>query len=484
MQQQDGVRNIAWSARAGSSRHASPVTPLWQARSCRIPTFMKVSVLSSTAIAAACIAGSLGAQEPDTAPKPAATLRSIEAQLKSKAEEEARLIEEAAARAREIQSLRYRLIETANTIQDSEREIARIETELVRLSAEEMDAEADLRAEQATLSEVLAALQAFELSQPPALLVSPDDANEAARAALLLSEAAPALAEKASRLRETVERLSAARDALARERQNYVDTANALAARRQVLTETLSEAERKRDVAERLATAAQKETAQLAARATSLKGVVDRLQRFSYSITPRIKPPRKSPPSEMAAGAGAGAGIAIIPKPKPDEAPTLAAAPDRPTITRQTRTAPYKPARSFAKAKGALRPPVVGDLVSRFGEADAEGARFDGIRIAVRDQAIVTAPYEARVVFAQRWGPTGNMIVLDVGDGYHILLMGLGNFLIDAGQSVNAGQPIAQMTENARTLDLQIRKDGEPVDPGAWFDTKQKVARTIAESAS
>jgi len=253
MQQQDGVRNIAWSARAGSSRHASPVTPLWQARSCRIPTFMKVSVLSSTAIAAAWIAGSLGAQEPDTAPKPAATLRSIEAQLKSKAEEEARLIEEAAARAREIQSLRYRLIETANTIQDSEREIARIETELVRLSAEEMDAEADLRAEQATLSEVLAALQAFELSQPPALLVSPDDANEAARAALLLSEAAPALAEKASRLRETVERLSAARDALARERQNYVDTANALAARRQVLAEDLAGAitERERKEAAR-----------------------------------------------------------------------------------------------------------------------------------------------------------------------------------------------------------------------------------------
>ncbi|MEO0833137.1 MAG: peptidoglycan DD-metalloendopeptidase family protein [Pseudomonadota bacterium] len=419
-------------------------------------------------------------------------LQEIEDALRSKAAEEAQLKKEAEARAQEIRKLRYRLIETADSIQDSEREIARIERELVRLEAEEKEMAEKLAAEQSNLSAVLAALQAFEMSQPPALLVSPDDANRAARAALLLSEAAPALATRAEDLRGLVDQLTAARTALADQRVAYERTAISLASRRRFLADDLKVKEAERDVADRLAAAAQRETATLAARATSIKDVVARLRAVAHSITPRPKPPRVQPANALAIdGAGApGAGDpAIDTTDEPDGIQIIAegardnASPGRrgsnqrgqakrPTLRREDVATVFKPAISFVQARGALKMPVVGRITTKFGQRDKLGDRADGIRIAVRDQAIVTAPYEAKVVFAQPWELTGNMIVLDVGGGYHMLMLGVGRFLVDEGQIVKAGEPLAEMTGAQATLDVQVRRNGEPVNPAQWFSSK------------
>ncbi len=439
--------------------------------------------------------------EDPAAPTPETSLIDLEQRLKDTEAEETRLRLEAEERSEEIRALRYRVIETANAIQESERETARIERELERLGAEEAELAEQLSAEEGNLSEVLAALQAFELSRPPALLVSPEDANRAARAASLLSDAAPALAEKANRLRALVEQLTLARTGLSDQRANYERTANALVARRRVLNELLARKETERDVAARLAAAAQKETARLAAQATSLKGVVDRLQRLAHAVTPRIKPVRGAPsvptPAGPAGPAGSGGddvvagvdpsgpagegqpGIAIIDGSAVVSGTDLTAETNAPR-TSVAPTAPgeaFRPARSFTSARGALRPPVVGRIVGRYGQPGEDGDRLEGIRIESRSQAIVTAPYEARVVFAQPYGPI-NMIVLDVGGGFHILLIGIGEFLVDAGQIVNAGEPLAEMTEKARFLDLQVRKNGEPVNPSQWLS-----AKTVEEMA-
>ena len=420
---------------------------------------------------------------------PAGTLREIEDALKTKAAEEARLKQEAETRAQEIRKLRYRLIETADSIQDSEREIARIERELTRLEAEEKDAAVKLQAEQGNLSEVLAALQAFELSQPPALFVSPDDANRAARAALLLSEAAPALAEKAQTLKDLVEQLTSARNNLADQRAAYERTALSLASRRKFLADDLETKERERDVADRLAAAAQRETATLAARATSIKGVVERLREVAHSITPRPKPPKPArqdaatalaqAPDEPANGessapsttdSNAPKGIAIINR---SDTETSSTSPTGlASIRREDVATLFKPATSFVQARGVLKMPVVGRIAKKFGQRDKLGDRFDGLRITARNGAIVTSPYEAKVAFAQNWEPTGNMIVLDVGGGYHILMMGIGGFLVEAGQIVNAGEPLAEMAGENAALDLQIRRNGEPVNPAQWFSAK------------
>jgi len=91
------------------------------------------------------------------------------------------------------------------------------------------------------------------------------------------------------------------------------------------------------------------------------------------------------------------------------------------------------------------------------------------VRYADAPNAIVTAPYRASVAFARFYPPTGNLIVLDVGAGYHILLMGFGSFLVEEGQTVDLGEPVAVMTGDAPRLDLEIRQSQEPVNPALWL---------------
>ena len=375
-------------------------------------------------------------------------LLEVEERLKDQAEEERRLREEAQAREKEIASLRHNLIETAHALQEAERKITALEASIDDLEAEKSEAETALSVESGNLSDVLAALQSLEMSRPPALLVTPDDANEAARAAMLLSDAAPALEERASALRAAIDRLASLSAALDRDKSALLEANEELAARRDVLTELTAQKEEERDVAERLAAAAQRETARLAARATSLRDLLRRLERLAHSVTPRLKPPPPAP-----------------------ETPALASPASPPSIKREA-PAPYVAARRFADAKGALRPPVAGRLTGQFGRVRPEGGRFEGVRFVARDQAIVTAPFEGRIVFAMGWEPVGNMIVLDVGGGYHIVFKGVGAIMVEESQRIAAGEPIAQMTNGGASLDLEIRKNGEPVNPALWLSRK------------
>ncbi|MEE2691402.1 MAG: peptidoglycan DD-metalloendopeptidase family protein [Pseudomonadota bacterium] len=376
-------------------------------------------------------------------------LAEIEARLKARAEEERRLKDEAEAREKEVQALRYRMIEAANSLQEAERRIAEIADEIARLDIEEAKIAASLFSERGNLSEVLAALQSLEMGRPPALLVSPDDANKAARAAMLLSNAAPELEARASALKQTLDELAQVRADRDRERQAFAKTNEDIGDRREILAELLEKKMRERDVAASLALAAQRETAALAARATSLREVIRRLERLASAITPRLKPapPRLDSPASP---------------------PSLSPRPSRPLEA-------FKPSRPFAEARGALRPPVVGRIAGTFGGPKPEGGRFDGMRFAVRDQAIVTAPYEGSVAFARAWGPIGNLLVLDVGGGYHILMMGVGGFLVQEGQTVAAGEPLGSISApdgGEAMVDFEIRKNGDPVNPSLWLSRK------------
>ena len=153
------------------------------------------------AISAAMLLALIGGAFPVRAADPRADeLADVEQRLKDRSADESRLKNEVEAREKEVASLRRQMIETANSLQDSEKRMKEIVDELKRIDTETRDLEATLMTDQESLSDVLAALQSLEMSKPPALLVSPDDANKAARAAILLSDAAPELEARASAL--------------------------------------------------------------------------------------------------------------------------------------------------------------------------------------------------------------------------------------------------------------------------------------------
>jgi septal ring factor EnvC (AmiA/AmiB activator) len=368
----------------------------------------------------------------------------LERRLKEREAEEKRLKNEVEEREKEVAALRHRMIETANSLQSAEIRIGEIAAEIARLGQEEKSLSASLIAQQENLGDVLAALQALEMSKPPALLVSPDDANEAARAAMLLADAAPILGAKAATLRADLQQLLAVRAERDQERAAFQKTSEEIAERRAILADLLEKKQSEWDVAAKLARAAQNETAALAARATDLRELTRPLRRLERAITPRLKPPRGDRPIADQ-----------IPSVKPRQADA------------------FKPARPYAEARGALRPPVAGRLIGSFGAPRPEGGLFEGVRFAAANQAIVTSPYEANVAFARVYGPIGNLIVLDVGGGYHILLLGVGQITVQQGQKVAAGEPVGQLggasSGQETSLDIEIRRNGEPVNPSLWL---------------
>jgi len=110
------------------------------------------------------------------------------------------------------------------------------------------------------------------------------------------------------------------------------------------------------------------------------------------------------------------------------------------------------------------------------------GAVMLGDMVATQSGAIVTAPADGNVLYAGPFRSYGQLLILNAGDGYHVVLAGMSRISVASGQSVLAGEPVGAMGEarvastsasknvNATPeLYVEFRKDGKPVDPTPWW---------------
>ncbi|WP_323005704.1 murein hydrolase activator EnvC family protein [Pseudorhodobacter sp.] len=145
--------------------------------------------------------------------------------------------------------------------------------------------------------------------------------------------------------------------------------------------------------------------------------------------------------------------------------------------------------RSFASAEGKLALPTLGSLLLRANEADAAGARRPGITLSTRARALVTAPWAGTIRYRGPLLDYGNVIILEPGGGYLMVLAGLETVYGEVGEVVGIGAPLGLMgggdQDNSKeflanavdvagireteTLYIEIRKGTEPVDPAPWF---------------
>ncbi len=143
---------------------------------------------------------------------------------------------------------------------------------------------------------------------------------------------------------------------------------------------------------------------------------------------------------------------------------------------------------SFAATRGALPPPVVGEITLRFGEKDETGEPIRGVRVAAPAYALVTAPWSATIRYAGALANFGNVVILEPEERRLIVLAGMARIDRYAGETVFPGEPLGQLgviehdseeflveatadqaTIATETLYIELREDGAPVDPVAWF---------------
>jgi len=154
-----------------------------------------------------------------------------------------------------------------------------------------------------------------------------------------------------------------------------------------------------------------------------------------------------------------------------------------------------EPAIAFSKALGLLDRPVNGVELYGFastgstalgrgslGRGAISAHASPNMAIATRPNARVSSPSDGWVVYAGEFRSYGRLLILNAGEGYHVVLAGLAQTNVEQGRFVLAGEPVGRMgatrIASALTTDLgsnrpvlyvEFRKDGKSIDPAPWW---------------
>lgn len=145
-------------------------------------------------------------------------------------------------------------------------------------------------------------------------------------------------------------------------------------------------------------------------------------------------------------------------------------------IARLTATTGREPANyQFTQTK--IMWPVRGQIIRRFGE-ESRGPNTsvisNGVDIAVPENTSVLAVDDGEVVFSDRFGGQGKLIIIDHKNGFFSVYAYNNDLLVNKGAKVKRGQTIARsgMTGSALqpSLHFELRRDGRAVNPLPYFE--------------
>lgn len=391
-----------------------------------------------------------GDPPPDAAAAtPADELQEIETEIAAGKARLDALNQQADTLATESADLQRQLIEAADKVQGSEQALSEIEARLFALLARQDKIVASLAHRRDEIAALTGALESLALNRPPTLGVTPDDATEAARSAMLLNALIPQLAQEADALEGELADLKKLRENIDREQSEAVAAAKSLDNERVALKRKVDEMALARDTTMASAAAEQDRLSALAHHAADIRQFLTMLTARGLDATPRPKP--EASEHEIAASGG-----------------------------------------QIAALKGRLRPPVTGPVSLAFGADIEDGGKNRGIYIAARPEAQVVAPCDGTVVFSGPFRGYGLLLIIRSDDGYHFVLSGMSRIDAVARQKLLTGEPIGVMGKSGNQpgtdpagpgakgdgphLYVELRHDGDPIDPEPWFAMSGKVS--------
>jgi septal ring factor EnvC (AmiA/AmiB activator) len=349
------------------------------------------------------------------------------------------------------------LIATAQRMRAAEEEIAHIEARLSQLHANEDEVRASLRERHSVMSEVLMALQRMGRTPPPAILSRPEDALAAIRGSILAGAVLPDIRGEAEALADDLGVLTALSARIQSERDLLRASYTALGEEQARIDLLVASKQAQREQTAAALAAERDGASKLAGEAESLQSLIESMEK------------------EMAAAAEAAALVAA-------EAQNSAAAEPEDAATRLVDTSRIAPAMRFADAKGRLTWPVVGEKVLGFGDPDGFGGESQGLSLATRPGAPVLAPTDGWVVYAGPFRSYGQVLILNAGDDYHIVMAGMERIDVALRQFVLAGEPVAAMgatrlasldnvehTSAQPILYVEFRRNGTAIDSEPWW---------------
>jgi len=325
---------------------------------------------------------------------------------------------------KDVAELKKTLAKAARQTQSIETNLTVLEEETQKLTTRAASLTAQIDEDRAKYSDLLAALQRLEATPPPTLALTPRNAKRAADAGLLMATLSDQLKNRADALSLNLTALEVTQAQIITKKASLAKTQTRLKTEIQNVNrglENKSKLETKLSADKKAAAA---EAERLAAESKTLLDLIAKLETKAAKIIPRTKPGRKST--------------------------------SKVTLPKGTKR--------FAEAKGNLLRPISGRLTKKYGRGEK------GLTFAGRASAKVLAPYAGRVEFSGPFKNYENVVILNVGDGYFVLLTGLDELHIDAGDNVRRGEPVGALPNHSNAeLYIELRRNGSPVDPGPWL---------------
>jgi len=338
-------------------------------------------------------------------------------------------LEAASVALQEAEGARDRVAALTRTVQAYEEGLLAMREGMRRAAIRQEAIRLKFAAKREEVAQLLGVMQVMQSAPAPLLLLHPSGPIGTARSGMILSDVAPAMQAEAEALREELEEVALLRS----------------------LQESSAEALRE-----------------------GLRGVQQARTELSQAISDRTDLPRRfvEDPAQTAillasseTLAAFASGLSQI-----GNGEAISDLPD------------------FDSLKGTLPLPVAGIVLRGYDEADAAGIRRPGLLVAARPLSIVTTPTVATIRYRGPLLDYGNVMILEPGQDYLLVLAGLNHVYGEIGDVLPAGAPVGLMggaepdvseflsvsgqgggAERSETLYIELRQGTEPVDPVAWF---------------
>jgi murein hydrolase activator len=393
------------------------------------------------------------AETPDEA---AARLGQVEQGLQDSTAKQSAIAADIDAAVKAQSEISDKLIVMGKTLDGQQQEMAKADARVQKLESEAIVIRSDLAEKQDVLSELLAGLQRLEQNPPPALVVDPQDVLQALRGAMMFGAVVPEMRAQAEDLQNKLKRLEAIRAETQLEKKKQQDALVALQASQVELQALQAQKKFFALTAAKDLEAEKQRSLDLAKQAKSLKQLLASLEAEKLE----------------------------------QEKQKTAEAKARDEAAKLKTVALVGPPKVFSQSRGKLEYPVQGDILKQYGEDNGLGRPLDGLAVATAAGLNVISPIDGKVEFAGPFRSYGQLLILNAGEGYLILLAGMKQISVEIGQSVKAGEPVGIMgagpssvaliggiTETARpVLYVEFRKNSEPVDPSPWWVGGRKEA--------
>jgi septal ring factor EnvC (AmiA/AmiB activator) len=381
-----------------------------------------------------CIWAFLNFSAPPALASAADELEETQGSLREAEARQAELEEKRAKLQKELDELQKQLVPSAGNVQKYEAELSATEDKLSILDDQLAQKEAALEAARTRQAVLVQAALRLSRTPPQAALLMPGSQVETMKVARALEMTTQSLRQEAEGITLQVKELQGLRKKVAKSRENIREKNVALTQEQAALR---ARVEQRKELQKALGKQQKEES-------EKISKLAKRAEDLQQLLTTLAEEKRRKELREQSAN----------------------------RQMKKPRTSGHKvQLRSFADAKGAIRPPVAGKLVLRYGRKDENGAVNKGLVITSREGAQVTAPYDGEVVFAGPFLQYGRMVILRHSDEFHTLLSGLTRIDVAVGEFLLEGEPIGAMgdSKSATRLYVELRKNNQPIDPAPWI---------------